>query len=318
MTPDEFAAEMEVLAVNNADDPETTHSQADHLLCEVLREMGYGKGRFMWLIQMVSAFLTEGQLILDEIRKEIDDGHRTAVEATYSGPVDGAGAGTGASDSAAECAEAAERAGQATGEGSGVGAGLFGLSAPKEMNAYQQQVESAQRALMQQQMHMNAVGGRPIWQALPPPTPKVEDAGVSVGEFVGWRWWIVMGPAAIVRLASVTAPAIWLPGETMVARNDAFDWKGPEWSGGPNYGIFAFKDRQEALLANDVPGMLMAFGSVSLWGTVIEHERGYRAQYAKVRSLDWAGIGPIAGRSVFARPEVLAAVRQTYGVGGTD
>lgn len=48
----------------------------------------------------------------------------------------------------------------------------------------------------------------------------------------------------------------------------------------------------------------MAVGTVRLWGEVIEHERGYRAEFAKVHSLD----------HVFGEAD-LAALRARYGVG---
>ncbi len=45
MTPSDFAKEMAVIAhPGNGYDPEATHSQADDLLCEMLRQLGYGAG----------------------------------------------------------------------------------------------------------------------------------------------------------------------------------------------------------------------------------------------------------------------------------
>lgn len=43
MSPAEAAAAMRVLLENNDDDPESTHSDADELLCEVLTNLGYGE-----------------------------------------------------------------------------------------------------------------------------------------------------------------------------------------------------------------------------------------------------------------------------------
>jgi len=47
-TPDEFYEKMEDITgfdgLRYFCDPEGSHSQADDLLCEVLREMGYGAG----------------------------------------------------------------------------------------------------------------------------------------------------------------------------------------------------------------------------------------------------------------------------------
>ena len=42
-TPAEFAEEMEKLHRDNID-PEGSHVQADNLMCELLKSLGYGKG----------------------------------------------------------------------------------------------------------------------------------------------------------------------------------------------------------------------------------------------------------------------------------
>lgn len=44
MTPDEFACEMFAIADDSKREPEVAHSEADDLLCELLRELGYEKG----------------------------------------------------------------------------------------------------------------------------------------------------------------------------------------------------------------------------------------------------------------------------------
>lgn len=53
-------------------------------------------------------------------------------------------------------------------------------------------------------------------------------------------------------------------------------------------GVHAFKDR---LAVGDYgyrphSGVTVVSGTVELWGMVIEHERGYRAQYAAIKSID--------------------------------
>lgn len=55
----------------------------------------------------------------------------------------------------------------------------------------------------------------------------------------------------------------------------------------------------------------MCTGTVLLWGDIVEHERGYRAEFAKVRSIDW--LYPdvdMMGREAI----VLNDLRRTYGV----
>ena len=42
MTPEEFAKKMEELSLNG--DIEEAHGNADDLMCELLRQLGYGEG----------------------------------------------------------------------------------------------------------------------------------------------------------------------------------------------------------------------------------------------------------------------------------
>jgi len=54
-------------------------------------------------------------------------------------------------------------------------------------------------------------------------------------------------------------------------------------------------------------------GKVKLWGDVVEHEHGYRAEFAKIVSLD-----EVAGGMVTLSPpmqnQILAPLREQYGV----
>lgn len=58
-------------------------------------------------------------------------------------------------------------------------------------------------------------------------------------------------------------------------------------------GIYAYTDAAE-LIRGEATAMALyqrVIGEVELWGKVWEHERGYRAQFARVRSLWWTGHG---------------------------
>ena len=44
MTPKDFEFEMQTLIAKHGDDIETLHYEMDELMCEVLTELGYGKG----------------------------------------------------------------------------------------------------------------------------------------------------------------------------------------------------------------------------------------------------------------------------------
>jgi hypothetical protein len=50
------------------------------------------------------------------------------------------------------------------------------------------------------------------------------------------------------------------------------------------------------------PYSFLVFGKVKIWGEVVEHERGYRSEFAKILSLDYGD------------PELLARFRSIYGL----
>lgn len=141
------------------------------------------------------------------------------------------------------------------------------------------------------------------------PPPAIENAGIRAGEIIAYRCWIVrvefdlatMEPTGA--LVSVFKDTLWIPGVPM--------------NGKPRptcEGVYAFKTPEGlsceygalAALANGAGVTSIVFGTVSMWGEVIEHERGFRAEYAKIRSLDFIGSGMPEG--------LLANLRKKYGV----
>lgn len=98
----------------------------------------------------------------------------------------------------------------------------------------------------------------------------VPSGGVKVGEIIGWRCWRVCMES--MRLASCIAHSVWDPGEPM--------------TGDPRHqGVHAWKTERDALRYAD-GGVNMVFGPVALWGDVVEHERGFRASFARPLWLD--------------------------------
>jgi hypothetical protein len=143
-----------------------------------------------------------------------------------------------------------------------------------------------QRALLQQTLYV----GNPSFVPLPYKDPvaahkPLPRTAPTVGELIGHRAWKVEGGNL---LRSYSAGSAWFPGQPMQDKIG----KGLEIDDHNTAGIWAFKDPYE--LAHEFYGEIQGsgvFGTVWLWGTVIEHERGYRAQYATIRSLDRAGKG---------------------------
>lgn len=140
------------------------------------------------------------------------------------------------------------------------------------------------------------------------PLPKDDARRVDL---IGWRVWRITGTGY---LRSLTAEAIWLPGETMVAHTEIGD------AVASASGVHIFDSRAAAMREIerylDHVGLSngYALGTVQLWGDVVEHERGYRAERAVIRSIDevvLANKAPWDSEPVKA----LAFLRARYGVG---
>jgi hypothetical protein len=117
----------------------------------------------------------------------------------------------------------------------------------------------------------------------PPPNPEPIRNLPEV--IVGWRAWLVSAQGT---LQSTFMHSIWEPGVPMRSC----------CSGVPGllrHGIHAFKERSQAEQYARIQTQYMGYpysrevavlvGEVSLWGTVILHEHGYRAQFAYPRSI---------------------------------
>lgn len=133
----------------------------------------------------------------------------------------------------------------------------------------------------------------------------LEKIPIEVGEIIGWRMWHI---AANGMLKSIYNGNVWLPGETMGHNDDMgtakIDDRGCS-------GVYAFRDRGYALKDTCFADLnMVAFGSVRLWGTVIEHEYGYRAEFAAVNLIDAVNV-----RALFdddTRDTLLKTLRVKY------
>ena len=154
--------------------------------------------------------------------------------------------------------------------------------------------------------------------AVEPAVARVPYAGIRVGELIGYRlWWIIEGA-----LCSLAHRRLWKPGETISGDINTTVRPNSKILGG----VYAFvsPDKREADMASmrervacnarmaelgisfamlgvDCEAFTFVAGTICMWGEVVEHEHGYRAQFAKVRSLD-----DLHG------PGDLAALRRRY------
>jgi hypothetical protein len=154
-----------------------------------------------------------------------------------------------------------------------------------------------------------------------PEWPKPREAGVRAGEIIGWRCWrevsIIGAPPY---LFSTAMPHRW--DRTMKAHDDPIK-EIPNPTGIGRIGLFAWKERDFAMHHAELMqrGKVHAIlGSVELWGSVVIHEFGYRAEYARVRSIDawYPGTGEIGTSEhvVLKHCNLLTQLRKMYGVYG--
>jgi hypothetical protein len=98
---------------------------------------------------------------------------------------------------------------------------------------------------------------------------------IRAGEIIGWRFWKLHDGL----LRSVFIPYTWHPG--------VFERSSSKQGGFKNPGYHAFSDKEQAECqasthAYWAPSVI---GSVAMWGEVIEHEHGWRSEYAAVHSI---------------------------------
>jgi hypothetical protein len=102
-------------------------------------------------------------------------------------------------------------------------------------------------------------------------------SGFHIGSLIGYRIWRIDRN----RLASLNG-YVWKPGTNGPAHGVDVGGSG---------GFYAFKELSEALELSGGPRSRHgrrhphAVGKVSLWGEIVEHEFGYRAQFAKIIEL---------------------------------
>jgi hypothetical protein len=123
---------------------------------------------------------------------------------------------------------------------------------------------------------------------------RLHHEGIRVGEIIAYRAWRVIAPrwwrAGDDRLHSVLMKDyVWYPDEP--ASGDV-----------RTHGIYSCRNviRSAQDYWYSVGRASLLFGKVKIWGEVVEHELGYRSQFAKIISLDYGD------------PELLEKFRKIY------
>lgn len=137
----------------------------------------------------------------------------------------------------------------------------------------------------------------PISPTLDPALRKpLPSGGMKVEDLIGWRVWRVRND----HLWSYSADYAWMPGD--VSEGDPGDHD--------SAGVWAFKDKRRAFQKAVEEGRGLVWGSVRLWGHVVEHKDGFRASKARIISIDGAT------RDVI--PETLIDLCRLYRVPETE
>jgi hypothetical protein len=106
---------------------------------------------------------------------------------------------------------------------------------------------------------------------------------------VGWRVWLVVADGGALRLSSVLYPTVWQPGQEMIAEcnlSPRLRRHHPPPVGECSCGLYAAMSLTDSISYFDGCGqnsrrsVYRVVGRVSLWGRVIEGERGWRASHA--------------------------------------
>ena len=152
------------------------------------------------------------------------------------------------------------------------------------------------------------------------PEPAIESAGIRSGEIIAWRAWRLCAVDKKLMLKSMAMDCLWMPGATMTI-NSVLEQCGIEqdrWERVPpstGAGIHAFKTLDQAV-SNYGGYHRTVYGTVALWGEVIEHTGGYRAEFARLNTIDHIDGQAIhdLGLGEGAEPVLLEALRENYGV----
>lgn len=116
-----------------------------------------------------------------------------------------------------------------------------------------------------------------------------EVAAIRAGEIIGYRAWIIDHESGFLR--SMYAPHEWKPRRIETAylwhRYTEYEFK-CDWESVGIGGLHSFKTMTQAVVHYECYAVsnIVVFGSIFMWGSVVEHEIGWRSEFASVRSID--------------------------------
>ncbi len=114
-------------------------------------------------------------------------------------------------------------------------------------------------------------------------------SATQFGELVGWRSWKISVTPEGPRLKSSYKDTVWPSG--IVTGKDGAGNSAQVNSIRHDAGWFAYKTASQLMQESEKEDVRVG-GKVELWGAVVEHEMGYRAECMKILTLE--AIGPRA------------------------
>ncbi len=188
----------------------------------------------------------------------------------------------------------------------GIGTGFGHQHQLNAQNANSQLLAQQQVQFNQMKALMLSRRGLQYWPGLtetPDPLPR----DIRAGEIIAYRAWELRVVDGNVYYESMHSPTIWENGQ-MTAEQAA----GEAVTDYGHAGVYAWKTEQHAemyVLAS--VRRTYAIGEVEMWGEVVEHDLGYRAEHAKIRRITQI-VYPITPRkdvSLYINEEGMVAIR---------
>lgn len=124
--------------------------------------------------------------------------------------------------------------------------------------------------------------------------------GIRAGEIIAWRVWYYEEAVFVKNSDTKCGPCL-----TSLTTGDPWPYDDPVVGDVETQGVHVWKTRKDA----DDYSPIGVLGTVLLWGEIVEHQFGYRAQYAKVNSID-----EVRGYGFFTNRKRIKKLRRAYGV----
>ncbi len=136
---------------------------------------------------------------------------------------------------------------------------------------------------------------------------------IQCGEIISYRAWRWIDQDIINKHVIYDGPALyslvndykWTPQKIETCEPDFSYFRG----------LYSFKRPLQAWFEVNLDTCFVSsyivFGSIYNWGKIIEHKKGYRSQFAKIRSINWV---TSKGFNYYRAFKIRSQIQKMYGV----